>query len=76
MIASTHITNTEIFAFITAPVFKLLSLKILFIKTIEKVVKCRKVLQNISTKNYLIKRKQININLIDDRVMKYYYSAA
>ena len=45
-------------------------------ETVEKVVKCRKVLQNISRKNYLIKRKQININLIDDRVMKYYYSAA
>lgn len=45
-------------------------------ETIEKVVKYKKVLQNISTKNYLIKRKQININLIDDRVMKYYYSAA
>ena len=45
-------------------------------ETTEKVVKCKKVLQNISTKNYLIKRKQININLIDDRVMKYYYSAA
>ena len=45
-------------------------------ETIEKVAKCKKVLQNISTKNYLIKRKQIIINLIDDRVMKYYYSAA
>ena len=31
MIASTQITNTEIFAFIAVPVFKLLSRKVLFI---------------------------------------------
>ena len=31
MTASTQITNTEIFALMAAPVFKLLSLKILFI---------------------------------------------
>ena len=31
MIASTQITNTEIFAFIVVLVFKLLSLKVLFI---------------------------------------------
>ena len=31
MIASTHITNTEIFAFIAVLVFKLLSRKVLFI---------------------------------------------
>ena len=31
MIASTQITDTEIFAFIAIPVFKLLSLKDLFI---------------------------------------------
>ena len=32
MIASTQITNTEIFALITVLVFKLLSCKVLFIK--------------------------------------------
>ena len=31
MVASAQITNTEIFAFIAAPVFKLLSRKVLFI---------------------------------------------
>ena len=31
MITSTQITNTEIFAFIAVPVFKLLSRKVLFI---------------------------------------------
>ena len=41
MIASTKITNTEIFAFIAALVSKLLSRKVLFInrKTIETVKK-------------------------------------
>ena len=42
MIASTQITNTEIFAFIAFLVFKLLSRKVLFInrkKTIETVKK-------------------------------------
>ena len=33
MIVSTQITNTEIFAFIAAPVFKLLSRKVLFINS-------------------------------------------
>ena len=33
MIASTQITNTEIFAFIAVQVLKLLSRKVLFIKT-------------------------------------------
>ena len=31
MIASTQITNTEIFAFVAVPVYKLLSRKVLFI---------------------------------------------
>ena len=35
MIASTQITNTEIFAFVAALVFKLLTRKGLFIKKIE-----------------------------------------
>ena len=41
MIASTQITNTEIFAFIAVVVFKLLSRMVLFIstKTIETVKK-------------------------------------
>ena len=39
MIASTQITNTEIFAFIAVLVFKLLSRKVLFIKRIETVKK-------------------------------------
>ena len=41
MIASTHITNTEIFALIAVLVFKLLNRKDLFInkKTIETVKK-------------------------------------
>ena len=32
MIASTQITNTEIFAFIAVPVFKLWNRKVLFVK--------------------------------------------
>ena len=42
MIASTHIANNEIFAFITVLVFKLLSREVLFInrkKTMETVKK-------------------------------------
>ena len=39
MIASTQITNTEIFAFIAVLVFKLLSRKVLFTKTIGNVKK-------------------------------------
>ena len=31
MIASTQLTNTEIFAFIAVPIFKLLNRKVLFI---------------------------------------------
>ena len=36
MIASTQITNTEIFAFIAVLVFKLLSVKVLFINRKDK----------------------------------------
>ena len=41
MIASTHITNTEIFAFITAPVFKYWAVKFCLLteKTKETVKK-------------------------------------
>ena len=40
MIASTQITNTEIFAFIVVPVFKLLSRKVFFINRKDnKVIK-------------------------------------
>ena len=42
MIASTQITNSEIFAFIAVPVFKILSRKTLFINKKDKR-NCQKV---------------------------------
>ena len=43
MVPSTHITNTEIFAFIAVLVFKLMSRKILFINRKEDDRNCSKV---------------------------------
>ena len=50
MITSTQITNTEIFAFITVPVFKLLSGEILFInkKRQYKLLKSKLLFQKIA----------------------------
>ena len=51
MIASTQITNTEIFAFITVLVFKLLSRKVLFIN--------RKDNRNCLKVGYFLRKYQI-----------------
>ena len=49
MIASTQITNTEIFGFIAVLVFKLLSRKVLFIKRKDnKLLKSRLLLKKIA----------------------------
>ena len=49
MIVSTQITNTEIFAFIVVPVFKLLRLNVLFINIRQKKqLKSRLLLKKIA----------------------------
>ena len=60
MITSTQITNTEIFAFITVPVFKLLSGEILFInkKRQYKLLKRKLLFQKIA--NFTGKLLQID----------------
>ena len=60
MITSTQITNTEIFAFITIPVFKLLSGEILFInkKRQYKLLKSKLLFQKIA--NFTGKLLQID----------------
>ena len=60
MITSTQITNTEIFAFITVPVFKLLSREILFInkKRQYKLLKSKLLFQKIA--NFTGKLLQID----------------
>ena len=60
MITSTQITNTEIFAFITVPVFKLLSGEILFInkKRQYKLLKSKLLFQKIA--NFTGKLLQID----------------
>ena len=60
MITSTQITNTEIFAFITVPVFKLLSGEILFInkKRQYKLLKSKLLFQKIA--NFTSKLLQID----------------
>ena len=60
MIASTQITNTEIFAFIAVLVFKLLSCKVLFIN--------RKDNRNCLKIGYIFKNQQVswvNYKIID-----------
>ena len=47
MIASTQITNTEIFAFIAVLVFKLLSREVLFINKKKKLLKSRLLFKKI-----------------------------
>ena len=60
MITSRQITNTEIFAFITVPVFKLLSGEILFInkKRQYKLLKSKLLFQKIA--NFTGKLLQID----------------
>ena len=60
MITSTQITNTEIFAIITVPVFKLLSGEILFInkKRQYKLLKSKLLFQKIA--NFTGKLLQID----------------
>ena len=56
MIPSTQITNTEIFAFIVVLVFKLLSLKVIFINRKDNLSGCNWT----RTHNHLVHKQTLN----------------
>ena len=65
MIASTQITNTEIFTIIAVLVFKLLSLKVLFTnrKDKKKLLKSRLLFKKIANSTgKLLQNYKLNIN--------------
>ena len=65
MIASTQITNTEIFTIIAVPVFKLLSRKVLFTnrKDKKKLLKSRLLFKKIANSTgKLLQNYKLNIN--------------